>query len=90
MKDINLIEFLQQPEPEFPTLAWRFAKTMASSPHAYVVRSLQNEDEYAKFSLLIAREGVWEEWKDGRRYRYLTIGPFKYWEMDPVINRAKA
>ena len=59
--DINLIEYLQQPEPEFATLTWRFAKTMASSPHAYVVRSLQNEDEYAKLSRWIAREGSLED-----------------------------
>jgi hypothetical protein len=91
MTDINLIEHLQQPMREFPTLTWRFAKTLASSPHACVVRSLQNEDEYAKLSHRIARGGVWEEWKDGRRYQYLYAGDgFKYWQMGQVINRAKA
>lgn len=60
-----------------------------ASPHAYTVRSPQTEDEYAKLSYRIAREGSLEEWQDGRQYRYLTIGPFKYWEMYPVINRAK-
>lgn len=84
------IEFLQKPEPEFATLAWRFAKTMASSPHAYVVRSPENEDEYAKLSHRIASEDVWQEWKDGRQYRYLTIGPFRYWQIGQIINRAKA
>ena len=46
MKD--LIEFLQQPAPEFPTLKFRFAKTMAETPHAYVVRTRANEGEYVK------------------------------------------
>lgn len=41
-------------------------------------------------ALTVDRErGVLEEWKDGRRYRYLAIGPFKYWHMYPVINRAQ-
>jgi hypothetical protein len=59
---------------------------MASAPHAYVVWSPQNRDDYARLSDRIAREG---EWKDGRQYRYFVIGPFKYWEMNPVINRAR-
>lgn len=90
MTNLSLIEFLQQPLPEFPALRFRFAKTMASTPHSYVVRSPENEDEYARLSDRIASEGVWQEWKDGRQYRYLTIGPFKYWQMGQVINRAKA
>jgi hypothetical protein len=72
-------------------LQFRFAKTLASTPHGYVVRTRENEDEYAKLSNRITREGVWEEWKEnGRRYRYLAIGPFKYWQMGRIINRAKA
>jgi hypothetical protein len=67
------IEYLQKPEGEFATLRFRFAKTMASAPHAYVVRSPENEDEYAKLSDRIAQKGSLEEWKDGRSYRYRTI-----------------
>lgn len=55
-----------------------------------MVWSRENRDEYAKLSQLIEKEGSVEEWKDGRQYRYLTIGQFKYWHMHPVINRAKA
>jgi hypothetical protein len=94
MKD--LIEFLQQPTPEFPTLQFRFAKTMAETPHAYVVRTGANEGEYVKLFGLITEHGVWEEWK-GRRYQYWYAGDgFKYWRMtddvteSQVINRAKA
>jgi integrase len=86
----DLIEHLQRPDPEFPALQFRFAKTMASTPHAYVRRTQENEAEYIKLGNRIGEEGVWEEWKDGRSYRYLTIGPFKYWQMGHVINRARA
>jgi hypothetical protein len=58
MKD--LIEFLQQPMPEFPTLAWRFAKAMQEHPHAYVVRSPGNEDDDVKLFHLVGKDGVWE------------------------------
>jgi hypothetical protein len=91
MTDINqLMEHLQQPMREFPTLVWKFAKTMATAPHAYVVRSSANEEEFTKLANLIAANGSLEQWKDGRQYRYLDLGPFKYWHMYPVINRARA
>ena len=60
-----------------------------SQEHAYVVWSPETRDDCAKLLQLIEKEGVLEEWKDGRRYRYLAIGPFKYWHMYPVINRAQ-
>lgn len=85
------IEFLQQPLPEFPTLKFRFAKTLAETPHAYTVRSQANEGEYAKLFGLIDEHGVWEVWgKNGRRYQYYYRDGFKYWRMGQVINRAKA
>ena len=80
MKD--LIEFLQQPAPEFPTLQFRFAKTMAETPHAYVVRTRANEGEYVKLFGLITEHGVWEVWrKNGRRYQYYYRDGWKYWRM---------
>lgn len=63
---------------------------MAENPHAYVVRLRENADEYAQLSQRIGKEGVTEEWKDGRRYRYWYAGGFKYWQMGQIINRAKA
>ena len=89
MTDMNQIEYLQQPMPEFPTLIFRFAKTMASNPHAYTRRTPETETEFAQLANRIAAEGVLEQWKDGRSYRYLTIGPFRYWHLEPCINRAR-
>jgi hypothetical protein len=60
---MDQIEFLQQPNAEFPTLAFRFAKTMREHPHAYVVRSRANEDDHTELFHRIGEEGVWEEWK---------------------------
>jgi integrase len=81
---------------EFPTLKFRFAKTMAHIPHFYVVRSAENNAEYEALFHRIAQEGVWEEWKDGRQYKYLSLGAYRYWTMteditqSKVINRARA
>jgi len=80
------------PPSEFPGLRFKFAKTMQDSPHWYVVRSAENYAEYKALSERIARDGVWEEWKDGKRYQYWydPAGRWKYWRIDPVINRARA
>ena len=76
---------------EFPGLKFKFAKTMPETPHFYVVRSAQNYAEYQALSERIAKEGVMETWKDGKRYQYWYAGDgFKYWRIDPVINRARA
>jgi hypothetical protein len=75
---------------EFPTLKFRFAKTMQDSPHFYVVRKPENYAEYKALADRIAEQGVWETWKDGKRYQYLYLGDYKYWQIDPVINRARA
>jgi integrase len=76
---------------EFPGLKFKFAKTMPETPHFYVVRSAKNNAEYQALSERIAKEGVMETWKDGKRYQYWYAGDgFKYWRIDPVINRARA
>ena len=82
---------------EFPSLKFKFAKTMAhANPHFYVVRSAENNAEYEQLFHRIALEGVWEEWKDGRQYKYLSLGGWRYWAMteditqSKVINRARA
>jgi integrase len=84
------IQHLQQSEPEFPGLRFKFAKTMPDTPHWYVVRSAENYAEYKALSDRIAEQGTWETWKDGKRYQYLYLGDYKYWRIDPVINRARA
>jgi hypothetical protein len=68
---------------------------MPDSPHFYVVRTPENNAEYERLFNLIAEQGVWEEWQDGRQYRYLYREGWKYWAMDnditksTVINRAR-
>jgi hypothetical protein len=53
---------------EFPSLRFKFAKTMPEIPHYYVVRSPENNREYEALFDRIAREGVWEEFQ-GRQYQ---------------------
>lgn len=91
------IEHLQGPDPEFPTLQFRFAKTMTENPHAYTVKTRTNEGEYAKLFHLIDEHGVWEAWgKNGCRYKYYYHEGWKYWRMtndlskSKIINRARA
>jgi hypothetical protein len=93
----DLIEFLQQPEPAFPGLRFKFAKTMAAIPHSYVIRCPENDREFEALSDRIAEQGVLETWKDGRQYQYLYLGNYKYWAMPiggsdrpMIINRAQA
>ena len=89
----KVLEFKQDHEPpdEFPGLKFKFAKTMPDSPHFYVVRSAKNNAEYQALSERIAKEGIMEEWKDGKQYRYWydPASNWKYWEVHPVINRAR-
>jgi len=79
---------------EFPSLKFRFARTMPEIPHFYVVRSPENNTEYERLFHRIAEEGVWEEFR-GKPYQYLYLGNYKYWRMDSdlaksiIINRAK-
>ena len=76
-------------------LRFRFAKTMPEIPHEYVVRSPENETDYAELFDIIRREGRIEKWR-GQPYRYWYRGDgYKYWAMttdialSKVINRAK-
>jgi hypothetical protein len=80
----------------FPTLRFRFAKTMAHILHWYVVRGPENEAEYVKLFRTIAKHGIWEEFQ-GCPYQYWYPGDgYKYWRMTTdlsqsrVINRAVA
>jgi integrase len=90
----KVVEFKQDHEPPdgFPGLKFKFAKTMPGIPHFYVVRSAGNKAEYQALSARIAKEGVLETWKDGKQYRYWydPASNWKYWEIHPVINRARA
>jgi hypothetical protein len=81
--------------PFMASLTFKFAKTMAASPHEYVVKTWANRAAYIRLFHTIRRDGVDEQW-GGQRYRYWYAGDgFKYWAMTDdvrrsvVINRAK-
>ena len=70
---------------------WTFAKTMAETPHKYVVRESLSEDDqklFDEFEGLIKKEGYVEEFFS-KEYTYYRIGDYKYWVVDNVLNRAE-
>jgi hypothetical protein len=78
--------------------SWRFAKTMWFMPHWYTVRrNAASDEEFSRFVLAIRERSVPEVFGK-RTFRYLTVGDWKYWYMDPVtlplagtelVNRAR-
>ena len=84
-RDLNFLDRLE----------FVFAKTMADTPHEYVVRTPENEEAYVALWWAIKGYGVYETWeRNGRRYKYLYRGGWKYWYMGSlaqsrVINRVK-
>jgi hypothetical protein len=80
---------------------WHFAKTMPQWPHWYCLRS-ESEDKagFEAFVTHILSEGYEAEFRPADRAhwatrRYLDLGEFHYWSMDPtaasttLINRAR-
>ena len=74
---------------------WRFAKTMPSIPHWYVVRSKTLDDDgFVRFAIHIRRHGYAQKFGE-RTFVYFEIDDFKYWtmgslkQMEVIINRAK-
>jgi hypothetical protein len=57
-------------------LAFKFAKTMPTTPHWYVVRSPANEADYVALFHTIQEHGVREKFGK-RRYRYWYSGDWK-------------
>lgn len=66
---------------------WQFAKTMPTAPHWYTLLKWCTNNQRMGFGELVTsifNHGEDVQW--GRRtYKYLTIGEFKYWSMDPTI-----
>jgi hypothetical protein len=62
--------------------SWRFARTIPQWPHAYIVRSPDNEALFARLYRAIRAHG--QDQKFGPfRNRYLHLGDgWKYWAMD--------
>jgi len=73
---------------------WKFAKTMPTIPHWYVVREqCRNDLEFCRFVMHIRKYGEVRPWHK-YRHTYLDIGEYSYWTMGSpidetiIINRA--
>lgn len=71
---------------------WTFAKTMADSPHWYIVRNKKNSQVFDDFVNIIRDKGYKQRFIK-TIYTYLDIGSFTYWTMGApteetiIINR---
>jgi len=63
--------------------SWRFAKTMPTIPHWYIVRANptnEDDDNFVDFAQLIRDKGVHMKW--GKyNFPYLILDGYKYWSM---------
>ncbi len=74
---------------------WIFAKTMPESPHWYIVRSKENENNFVALAKYI-RENGYEAYYGNfaRPFTYLEYNGYRYWTMGnplpetTIINRA--
>ncbi len=79
------------------SVRWKFAKTMPFMPHWYIRLPVMETPEHIEMFKELTK-AIFEQGTDkqvGKRiYRYLEIGEYKYWSMDPsieltdLINRA--
>jgi len=70
---------------------WRFAKTYPDAPHEYILKEW-DPVTYGYYENLINEHGVVESFTlSGRtaKYRYYYEGGYRYWMMNPVLNRCK-
>jgi hypothetical protein len=75
--------------------SWRFAKTMSSIPHWYIVK--QSCTSLERFYQLVTyiRENGYKQKFYSKEFIYCNIGEYKYWtmgnplEVTKIINRAK-
>jgi|WetSurSiteA1Bulk_404760.scaffolds.fasta_scaffold245107_2 hypothetical protein len=87
MTEQEIIDYLLKQE-------WTFAKTMAKTPHWYIVRDrLKDKTGFDEAVKLIQSKG-YQEMFFKKAYIYLNIGEHKYWALGnsptdiTVINRA--
>jgi hypothetical protein len=76
--------------PEAVLLAITAAPWRATNhvqPHEYIV-SHQARDLYQAMGQLLAEHGYDQPFQ-GRTYRYLYIGAYKYWRIPPILNRER-
>ena len=76
-----------------PDANWHTAKYLSDvAPHQYI-RKHEEPDLASKFISAIGEHGVNEEFTIYGRtkiYRYLYLDGWKYWYIDPVVNRANS
>ena len=72
---------------------WTYAKTMPLTPHWYIVKGKSiDPDIFVEVVAFIQLNGVKEKF-EGVRYKYLSLGEYKYWTMGfspgkiTIINR---
>lgn len=63
---------------------WR--QTTYIEPHEYILQHAYPE-LFQRLATLIQQDGYYAKFQ-GRTYRYFDIGPYKYWRIQNVLNRA--
>ncbi len=71
------------------SVEWIFAKTMAESPHHYIVRD--RLDKHREIFFDIFSEYIDSDGKpgtfNGLTYRYIDLNGYKYWKVGTILNR---
>lgn len=88
MTEREAIEFIEKNN-------WRFANTMSSIPHWYIVKfSCTSLDSFYQLVMYIRENGYKEKFYS-KEFTYCNIGEYKYWtmgnplEITKIINRAR-
>lgn len=71
------------------TQTWIFAKTYAdTSPHEYIVRSSENEEDFVRAVKFIRNHGFKAKfWR--KEYTYYFVNGYFYWTMGSPISKTK-
>ena len=89
MAELEPADELAELRELMPALTWRVAKTMPEIPHAYVVRSPENEAVYVRLFRAIRAHGLDQRFGPYRG-RYLHLGDgWKYWAMTGAIGQSR-
>lgn len=65
---------------------WKFAKTMADTPHWYTLRERWKNDPLFDEVVMFIRKYGYVEFYKGRRYVMMNFGEFKYWTMGSPLD----
>jgi hypothetical protein len=79
---------LEEMQQYVASVAWIFAKTMATTPHEYTLRK-KAPDREAKFEAVVMfiREAGYRQ-KFGRTwYKYLDLDGYQYWTMGAAVEK---